>query len=82
MEIVKNNARYFVAGVRIKTPRTIKRSINAIRPALRMRLRQSSLSDEEQQLVIKEQMLAYNWRDFYRTYQQAKRDRNVEKFFC
>lgn len=81
MEIIHNNARYFVAGVRIKTPRTIKRSINAIRPALRMRLRQSSLSDEEQQLVIKEQLLAYNWRDFYRIYQQAKRDRNVEKFF-
>lgn len=82
LEIVRNNAGYFVTGVRVKTPRTIKRSINAIRPALKMRLEQSVLSEQEQQLVIKEQLLAYNWRNFYQQYfQMAQRDYNVEQFF-
>ena len=63
------NALLFVAGVRVRTPRAIKRSINAIRPLLRRRLRQEpNLSETEQQLVIKEQVLAYNWRPFYQRY--------------
>jgi hypothetical protein len=81
LEIIRRNASYFVTGVRVKTPRTIKRSINAIRPTLKMRLEQSELSEQEQQLVIKEQLLAYNWRDFYRQYfQMARRDFNVRQF--
>lgn len=82
LDIIRDNAKYFVTGVRVKTPRAIKRSINAIRPTLRMQLAQSPLSEEEQQLVIKEQMLSYNWRNFYQQYfQTAQRDYNAEEFF-
>jgi len=82
LEIIRRNAEYFVLGVRVKTPRAIKRSINAIRPTLKMQLARGSLSEQEQQLVIKEQLLSYNWRDFYQRYfQTARRDYNAEQFF-
>jgi hypothetical protein len=82
LDIIRDNAKYFVTGVRVKTPRAIKRSINAIRPALRMYSEQSPSSEEEQQLVIKEQLLAYNWRDFYQRYfQTAQQDYNARDFF-
>lgn len=118
LEIIRRNARYFVVGVRVKTPRTIKRSVNAIRPTLRVRLKGISLFDEDQQssrsdqqltinkhllvdegepaskkdqqlseegrqqLIIKEQLLAYNWRSFYQDYfRMAYQDRNAREFF-
>jgi hypothetical protein len=83
LEIIRENASYFVMGVRVRTPRAIKRSINAIHPALKWRLEQQpELSEREQQLIIKEQLLAYNWRHFYQRYfQAAQQDYNAEEFF-
>jgi len=101
LETILGNEHYFVAGVRTKTPRTIKRSINAIRPTLKMRLEQSSvskqissekdeqtveksqqLSEEGLQFIIKEQLLAYNWRDFYQQhFKRTYQDRNAWEFF-
>ena len=60
---------YLMAGLRDKTPRTIKRCINAILPVLRLKLdRRPDLTREEQQRTIKEQILAYQWRSFYEQY--------------
>ncbi len=101
LETILGNEAYFVAGVRTKTPRTIKRSINAIIPTLRIRLGQSlvskaissekddqageksqQLSEEGLQLIIKEQLLAYNWRDFYQLhFKMAYQDPNAREFF-
>lgn len=71
-----DEAYYFMAGLRDKTPRTIKRCINAIRPVLRLELEtQPSLAHEDRQLIIKEQILAYQWRSFYEQYfLPARRD--------
>ena len=76
LEAISESAAYFAVGVRVKTPRAIKRCINAILPVLRMRLAQEpDLPDDERRLVIKEQLLAYNWRAFYHRYfQPARRD--------
>ncbi len=76
LRAISEDAAYFVVGVRVKTPRALKRSINAIRPALKMRLiEEPGLSREEQQLVIKERLLAYHWQAFYqRFFQPAQRD--------
>jgi len=73
---IVGEAHYFMAGLRDKTPRTIKRCINAIWPVLRLKLgRQPRLTHEEQQLIIKEQILAYQWRSFYEQYfLPARRD--------
>lgn len=99
--IFLNNEHYLVVGVRTRTPRAIKRSINAIRSTLKLRLEQSSLSkpissekdeqsveknhqlsEEGLQLIIKEQLLAYNWRDFYQQcFRMALQDRNAFEFF-
>lgn len=60
---------YFMAGLRDRTPRTIKRCINAIRPVLKLELEtHPSLAREDWQLIIKEQILAYQWRSFYEQY--------------
>lgn len=75
-------ASYFESGVRVRTPRGIKRSINAIRPALRVKLQQSpNLSEEDRQFTIKEQLLAYNWRPFYqRHFLIAKNNPNSAQY--
>lgn len=66
---IVDEAPYLVAGLRDKTPRTIKRCINAIWPVLRLELeRQPGLTREEKQLIIKEQILAYQWPAFYEQY--------------
>ena len=66
---IVDEAHYLMAGLRDRTPRTIKRCINAIWPVLRLKLdRQSGLTREEQQRTIKEQILAYQWRSFYEQY--------------
>lgn len=66
LSVIIDSASYFESGVRVRTPRGIKRSINAIRPALRAKLQLNpNLSDKERKLIIKEQLLAYNWRPFY-----------------
>jgi len=79
---IVDEAHYLVAGLRDKTPRTIKRCINAIRPVLRLELdRQPRLTHEERQLIIKEQILAYQWRSFYEQYfLPARRDQTSVEY--
>ena len=59
-------SRYFAVGIPHKTPRLIKRCINYIYPQLSSRLAQGeSLSQDSRQRIIKEQLLAYVWSEFY-----------------
>lgn len=71
------DANLFTVSIRVRTPRTVKRAINAVRPVLKMRLRENpNLPREERQKVIKEHLLAYNWRPFYqRFFKKAQIDR-------
>ena len=56
---------YLTVGLRRNTPRTLKRTINVIRPALRSQL---GPSDGETRRVIKERILSYHWPEFFRKY--------------
>lgn len=76
VDVIINGTPYFISGLRDKTPRTLKRCINAVWPFLRLALdERPDMSHEEKMLLLKERILAYQWRDFYEQYfLPAKRD--------
>jgi tetratricopeptide (TPR) repeat protein len=83
LALMIEDAHFFaIQGVRSRTPRAIKRTINAVRPVLQMRLKgETDTSQEVRQLLIKEQILAYNWRHFYQRYfRQAHIDKGSAAF--
>ena len=62
-------SKYFAVGIPDKTPRLIKRCINYVLPQLSSIVKRGGkLSENLRQTVIKEQVLAYVWDDFYNDY--------------
>ncbi|NJN67172.1 MAG: hypothetical protein HC884_10910 [Chloroflexaceae bacterium] len=81
MKAIKDSAFYFPIGLKWKTPRTIKRIINAIRPEIAHRLSTNQqIKADEPHLIVKEQILAYNWPLFYQDYVKT-RDSRKSAFF-
>ena len=62
---VIDNVRFLQLGLRVKTPRSVKRCLNIIRSDLSRRLEECA-SDLERSLALKERVLEYVWPDFYR----------------
>ncbi|GMV41356.1 MAG: hypothetical protein AMXMBFR64_30720 [Myxococcales bacterium] len=58
---ISDNVQLLEKGLRIKTPRAVKRCLNTIRPDIRSALDRS----EPPEHVIKRRVLQYSWRDFH-----------------
>lgn len=58
---ISTHVRLLETGLRIKTPRAVKRCLNTIRPDIRHALDQG----EDPARVIKRRVLQYSWRDVY-----------------
>jgi hypothetical protein len=65
-------------GERVLTPRSVKRCLNAIGLDLRIRLATARTSQERQK-ILKERILQYVWRPFYKEYFLLARNQNDKK---
>lgn len=69
---ISENVVFLQTGLRIKTPRAVKRCLNTIRPdiqaALAARDKATEKTDLAPQQIIKERVLQYSWREFYEKY--------------
>jgi hypothetical protein len=57
---ITKNVRFLVSGLRIKTPRAVKRCLNTIRPDIA-----AAPPAQDPELTLKERILEYSWREFY-----------------
>jgi hypothetical protein len=84
-EAIIGSLDYFLVAVRHRIPRTIKACINIIRPVLRREMeRHDYLSEDEKRKIVKKQLIAYLFRDFYdRWLVTAEEGRNLQnrRFF-
>lgn len=62
-----DNVQFLQHGLRVRTPRSIKRCLNTIRLDLARSLRSAATSDEKRR-AIKDRILEYVWPDFHRSY--------------
>lgn len=65
--LLRDGAELIAAGMRVRTPRAVRKCLNTIRPALR-NINLAAHSQDELFRQIKEQVLEYSWRDFYRNF--------------
>lgn len=66
---LNDNPNLVYHGLRVRTPRSVKRLINAIRLEVQEYLKQEPLpSSTETSLFIKKRILEYSWPDFYKIY--------------
>ena len=82
VETIIKTADYFNVAIRQKLPRTIKTCMNLIRPALLRQLkRDPSLPEDEKRNIVKKQLIAYLFQDFYAWLQHAEKRHNSTEFY-
>jgi hypothetical protein len=70
-QALAEHADILAAGIRVRTPRGVKRCLNTIRPGLLDGLHTTlnqNLNKKEIRLLLKERILEYTWREFYRNF--------------
>jgi hypothetical protein len=77
--LFKENSDLFARGIRVRTPRGIKKCLNTISPSLSQLLQDRSTQEIQDsknlRYQLKERLLEYTWRNFYKSFYLRGKDK-------
>ncbi|MCA2552641.1 MAG: hypothetical protein IM466_02525 [Microcystis sp. M04BS1] len=79
VSLFKENSDLFARGIRVRTPRGIKKCLNTISPSLSQLLQDRSTQEIQDpknfRYQLKERLLEYTWRNFYKNFYLRGKDK-------
>lgn len=79
VSLFKENSDLFARGIRVRTPRGIKKCLNTISPSLSQLLQDRSTKEIQDpknfRYQLKERLLEYTWRNFYKNFYLRGKDK-------